>query len=136
KDLLCIPAGATAGFVTGGQAANTTALLAARHHLLRAAGWDVERDGLMGAPPIRVVAGAERHVTIDRSLRFIGLGTTSVVQVAADGNCGMRAERLASVLAESDAPTIVCAQAGHVNTGACDDLRTICDAAAARSAWV
>ena len=136
KDLLCIPAGATAGFVTGGQAANTTALLAARHHLLRAAGWDVERDGLMGAPPIRVVAGAERHVTIDRSLRFIGLGTTSVVEVAADGNGAMRAERLASVLAESDAPTIVCAQAGNVNTGACDDLRTICDAAAARSAWV
>ena len=124
KDLLGIPAHATCGFVTGGQAANTVGLLAARQQVLGAVGWDVERDGLIGAPRVRVVAGAERHGTIDRALRFVGLGAGSVVEIPADDNGAMRAEALAAVLAEDgDVPTIVCAQSGNVNTGACDDLR-------------
>jgi glutamate/tyrosine decarboxylase-like PLP-dependent enzyme len=137
KDLLGIPGHATVGFVTGGQAANTVGLLAARQHVLRGAGWDVERDGLIGAPRIRVIAGAERHGTLDRALRFIGLGAGSVVEVPADGNGAMRPDALASVLTDDgDTPTIVCAQSGNVNTGACDDLRPICEAARSADAWV
>jgi glutamate/tyrosine decarboxylase-like PLP-dependent enzyme len=137
KDLLGIPEHATVGFVTGGQAANTVGLLAARQQVLRAVGWDVERDGLMGAPRVRVVAGAERHGTLDRSLRFVGLGAASVVEVPADGNGAMQSDAMAAVLAEnSDVPTIVCAQAGNVNSGACDDLRSICEAARSVGAWV
>jgi glutamate/tyrosine decarboxylase-like PLP-dependent enzyme len=137
KDLLGLPDHATVGFVTGGQAANTVGLLAARQHILRRAGWDVEVDGLIGAPRVRVVAGAERHGTIDRALRFVGFGAGSVVEVPADGNGAMRAGELESVLgARGDVPTIVLAQAGNVNSGACDDLRTICEAAYATGAWV
>jgi glutamate/tyrosine decarboxylase-like PLP-dependent enzyme len=75
-DLLGLPAHASVGFVTGAQMANFTALAAARHEVLRRVGWDVETQGLIGAPPVRVVAGADRHDTIDRALRFLGLGTT------------------------------------------------------------
>ena len=74
-----LPASASVGFVTGGQQANTTALAAARHHVLAGAGWDVEASGLGGAPKIRVVVGEERHVTIDRALRLLGLGASSIV---------------------------------------------------------
>ncbi len=137
KELFGLPEHVTVGFVTGGQAANTVGLLAARHDVLRRAGWDVERDGLIGAPPVRVVAGAERHGTIDRALRFVGLGSGSVVEVPADENGAMRVSELASVLEGDDGtPTIVLAQAGNVNTGACDDLRTICEAARPAGAWV
>jgi glutamate/tyrosine decarboxylase-like PLP-dependent enzyme len=137
KDLLGLPDDVSVGFVTGGQAANTVGLLAARHHVLRQAGWDVEHDGLYGSPRVRVVAGAERHGTIDRALRFVGFGTASVVEVPADSNGAMDAGSLAGVLAGADdVPTIVCAQAGNVNTGACDDLRTICETAAPAGAWV
>lgn len=79
-DLLLLPPGVSSGFVTGAQGANTTALAAARHDVLARAGWDVARDGLVGAPRIRVLAGAERHVTIDRSLRLLGLGTTCLAR--------------------------------------------------------
>ncbi len=137
KDLLGLPEQATVGFVTGGQAANTVGLLAARQQVLRAVDWDVERDGLIGAPRVRVVAGAERHGTIDRALRFVGLGAGSVVEVPADGNGAMNAGSLATVLAEdAGVPTIVCAQAGNVNTGAFDDLRATCEAARTAGAWV
>ena len=121
-ELLGLPEGVSSGFVTGAQGANTTALAAARHHVLAAAGWDVERDGLTGAPPISVVAGGERHVTIDRSLRLLGLGTAAVELVPADGQGRMRADVLEQALAGRTGPTIVCAQAGNVNTGACDPL--------------
>jgi glutamate/tyrosine decarboxylase-like PLP-dependent enzyme len=77
-ELFGLPCGTSVGFVTGAQMANFTGLAAARHEVLRRAGWDVERDGLIGAPPIRVLAGAERHDTIDRALRFLGLGTGGV----------------------------------------------------------
>ena len=93
-ELLGLPAGLASGFVTGAQGANTTALAAARQHVLAAAGWDVGRDGLAGAPQIRVLAGGERHVTIDRSLRLLGLGTAALELVPADGQGRMRADAL------------------------------------------
>ena len=137
KDLLDIPAGASVGFVTGGQAANTVGLLAGRHHVLAEAGWDVERDGLLDGPRVRVVASAERHATIDRSLRLLGLGTQSVEPVRADANGGTDLGDLERVLATGPTgPTIVCLQAGNVNTGACDDLRAGSALARRHGAWV
>ena len=97
RRLLGLPDGVASGFVTGAQGANTTALAAARQHVLAQAGWDVARDGLHGAPPIRVLAGGERHVTIDRSLRLLGLGTGALELVAADGQGRMRADALREV---------------------------------------
>ncbi|HEX8630816.1 MAG TPA: pyridoxal-dependent decarboxylase [Catenuloplanes sp.] len=124
KELLGIPASASVGFVTGAQAANTVGLAAARHHLLAEAGWDVERQGLSGAPRLRVVASVERHATVDRSLRLLGLGSDLIEPVRADANGAVDVADLGRVLA-AGAPgrTIVCLQAGNVNTGACDDLR-------------
>ena len=86
KELLGIPATASVGFVTGAQEANTVALAAARQHVLAGVGWDVARDGLHGAPRVRVVVGGERHATVDRALRLLGLGTSSVEPVAVDAN--------------------------------------------------
>ena len=136
KELLGIPAHASFAFVTGCQLAHVTALNAARHHVLAEAGWDVERDGLAGAPPIRVVAGTERHVTVDRALRFLGLGTGSVVPVESDEQGRMCANGCAEALAAGAGPTIVCAQVGNVNTGAIDPLPEIAAAARAAGAWL
>jgi glutamate/tyrosine decarboxylase-like PLP-dependent enzyme len=135
-DLLLMPEGVSSGFVTGAQGANTTALAAARHHVLAAAGWDVARDGLVGVPRIRVLVGDERHVTIDRSLRLLGLGTTCLEVVAADGQGRLRADVLAEALASAESPTIVCAQAGNVNTGAFDPLDEIAAACERAGAWL
>jgi glutamate/tyrosine decarboxylase-like PLP-dependent enzyme len=135
-ELLGLPEGVSYGLVTGCQMANFTALAAARHSVLAAAGWDVEADGLVGAPPFQVIVGEERHVTIDRALRFLGLGTASLITVPADDQGRMRADALEEVLAGSTGPTVVCAQAGNVNTGAVDPLRAICDAAHEAGAWV
>ena len=99
KDLLGIPEGASVGFVTGAQEANTVGLATGRHQVLAGAGWDVERDGLLGAPAVRVVAGEERHATIDRSLRLLGLGTACVEPVRADANGGLDVADLERVLA-------------------------------------
>lgn len=136
KQLLGLPADASFGFVTGGQGGNTVALAAARHHVLAAAGWDVEQDGLAGAPAIRVVASEERHATIDRALRLLGLGRRCVVEVPADANGAIDIAALARTLDQLPAgPAIVCLQAGNVNTGASDDLRAGCTLARARGAW-
>jgi glutamate/tyrosine decarboxylase-like PLP-dependent enzyme len=135
KELLGIPNAASVGFVTGGQAANTVGLAAARHFLLRESGWDVERDGLYGAPRIRVVAGAERHATIDRSLRLLGFGTGIVEPVAADTNGAIDIADLERVLASGSGPAVVCLQAGNVNTGACDDLRSACELVHQHGGW-
>ena len=135
-DLLLLPPGVSSGFVTGAQGANTTALAAARQHVLARAGWDVARDGLAGAPRLRVLAGAERHVTIDRSLRLLGLGTTCLEPVPVDGQGRVRADALLEELARADGPTIVCMQAGNVNTGAFDPVDEVVDACRARGAWV
>jgi glutamate/tyrosine decarboxylase-like PLP-dependent enzyme len=135
--LLALPVDVSFGLVTGGQGANTVALAAARHRVLAGVGWDVERDGLMGAPPVRVIASVERHATIDRSLRALGLGTACVEAVSADANGAIDIAQLREVLAAGTGdPTILCVQAGNVNTGACDDLRAACDAARAIDAWV
>ena len=136
KELLGIPEGASVGFVTGAQEANTVGLAAARLHVLAEHGWDVGQDGLQGAPPIRVVVGDERHSTIDRSLRLLGLGTGSAELVRTDGNGAIDVGHLEEVLGSADGPTIVCLQSGNVNTGACDDLERSCAVAHTQGAWV
>ncbi|MGW5238115.1 pyridoxal phosphate-dependent decarboxylase family protein [Monashia sp. NPDC004114] len=134
---LGLPAGTTVGFVTGAQGANTVGLAVGRHRVLADAGWDVARDGLFGAPRIRVVAGEERHATIDRALRLLGFGTASLelVPSAADGSIDV--EALQIVLERDPAkPTIVCLQAGNVNTGACDAFDRAIPMAREARAWV
>src|SRR5918999_1131181 len=126
-DLLGLPAGASFAFVTGCQMAHVTALAAARNRVLAAAGHDVERDGLAGAPAPRVLAGAERHVTIDRALRFLGIGAGAVEQVPVDERGAMRADALRAALG-GDRPTILAAQVGNVNTGAIDPMEAVCAA--------
>jgi glutamate/tyrosine decarboxylase-like PLP-dependent enzyme len=135
-DLLGLPPTAGFGFVTGGQAANTTGLAAARHAVLARAGWDVEREGLHGAPRISVIAGAEAHATIFRALRLLGLGDGTVARVAADAQARMIPEALADVLAETSGPTVVCVQAGNVTTGAFDPFHPIADLCAEHGAWL
>ena len=135
-DLLGLPAGVSFGFVTGAQGANTTALAAARTHVLAAAGWDVGVNGLNGAPPVRVVVGAHRHVTIMRSLRLLGFGDRSVVSAGADEQGRMRPDALREALVGWDGPAIVCAQAGSVNSGAVDPLAELADACEAHGAWL
>src|SRR4051794_21485709 len=135
KELLGLPAHASFSFVTGCQMAHATSLAAARHHVLQQVGWDVEVDGLAGAPPIRVVAGAKRHGTLDRALRLVGLGTGSVRVVPTDDQGRMQVEELRAVLAREDGPTIVCSQAGEVNTGAFDDIDAVADLAQQHGAW-
>jgi glutamate/tyrosine decarboxylase-like PLP-dependent enzyme len=124
-DLFGLPAASSVGFVTGATMANFTALAAARHAVLDRVGWNVEEDGEFGAPPIAVVVGEEAHVTIFVSLQMLGLGRARVHRVAADAQGRMRADALRETLARIDAPTIVCAQAGNVNTGAFDPLPEI-----------
>jgi glutamate/tyrosine decarboxylase-like PLP-dependent enzyme len=130
-ELLGLPSDVSVAYVTGCQMAHVTALAAARHHVLAQAGWDVAQDGLAGAPPIRVVVGAKRHVTIDRALRLLGIGAASLEVVPADDQGRMRVDALRL----GDGPTIVCGQAGEVNTGAFDDLDAIADIATEAGAW-
>ena len=131
-ELFGLPAEASIGFVTGTQMAHVTGLAAARFHVLDAAGWDVGADGLTGAPPVRVLAGEKRHVTVDRALRLLGLGAPTVV--AADDQGRLVVDALGEAL--GDGPTIVCAQAGEVNTGAFDPLPEIADACEESGAWL
>src|SRR6185436_969676 len=107
-DLLGLPAGTAAGFVTGATVANMTALAAGRHAVLHAAGWDVEADGLFGAPPITVVVGEEVHPTLVKSLGVLGLGRSRVAAVPVDGQGRMRADALPRL----QGPTIVCLRSG------------------------
>ena len=133
-ELLGLPPHSSIGFVTGTQMGSVTALAAARFRVLQRAGWDVGRDGLAGGPRVRVLVGDKRHITIDRALRLLGLGAPETV--AADAQGRMEAAALRSALAEGDGPTIVCAQAGEVNTGAFDPLDEIADACAEGRAWL
>ena len=135
-DLFGLPPAASVGFTTGAQMANLTGLAAARHHVLAGAGWDVEADGLTGAPPLAVLVGEERHVTVDRALRFLGLGERTARIVPADGQGRMDAAALRSALGESAGATIVCAQAGNVNTGAFDSFGEIAEATHERGGWL
>ena len=133
-DLLGLPENASIGFVTGTQMAHVTGLAAARFHVLDQVGWDVGRDGLQGAPRVRVLAGAKRHVTLDRALRLLGLGAPTVVDADEQGR--MRVDALSRAIAGGDGPTIVCAQAGEVNTGAFDPLADIADVCRDAGAWL
>jgi glutamate/tyrosine decarboxylase-like PLP-dependent enzyme len=135
-ELLELPREASVGFVTGAHMANATALAAARHQVLRQAGWDVEADGLQGAPRITVFASAEAHSSIGAACRLVGLGARTVVRVPADDQGRMSPEVLSDALRSSSGPRIVCAQAGNVNTGACDQFPAIVRAVREHSAWL
>jgi glutamate/tyrosine decarboxylase-like PLP-dependent enzyme len=135
-DLFDLPRNASLGFVTGCQMAHFTGLAAARHGVLRRAGWDVEADGLHGAPHINLITSAEAHVTVDVAMRYLGFGTRALLRVETDGQGRMRADRLRRLLANLTGPTIICAQAGNVNTGAFDPLREIAEAAQEHNAWL
>jgi len=134
-ELLGLPSHSSFAFVTGCQMAHVTCLAAARHAVLARAGWNLPGEGLTGAPAIRVVVGAKRHVTLTRALRLLGIGERQEVVLPADGEGRMDAAGLAAALA-GERPTIVCAQAGEVNTGAFDDLAAITAAARETGAWV
>jgi glutamate/tyrosine decarboxylase-like PLP-dependent enzyme len=137
KDLLRLPATASFALVTGGQMANTTGLAAARHRVLKTAGWDVERQGLFGAPPIRVVTGEHRHATIARSVRLLGMGTDCVVDLPLDAEGRLASAALEDALSTgAGAPTIVLLQAGEINTGAYDDFAALIPIAKRYGAWV
>jgi glutamate/tyrosine decarboxylase-like PLP-dependent enzyme len=135
-DILGLPQGASVGFVTGAHMANVTALAAARHDVLRRAGWDVEAFGLHGAPVVTVIAGEEAHASIHGACRMIGIGSQTIVRIPADDQGRMKADGLERALSTISGPAIVCAQAGNVNTGACDPLMAIVQIAHARGAWV
>lgn len=137
RDLFGLPAGASVGFVTGCQQANFSALAAARHALSQRFGWDVEARGLYGAPEIEVVVGAEAHVTVHTALQMLGLGRERVHRVDVDGQGRMLPAALAATLASLvGRPTLVCAQAGNINTGSFDPLDAIADLTAAHGAWL
>ena len=131
-DVLQLPPECSGAFVTGATVANLCALAAARHAVLKAAGWNVEAQGLFGAPPITVIVGAEVHPSVTKSLGLLGLGRSRVVKVPVDHQGRMRAAQLPAI----SGPTIVCVQAGNVNTGAFDPIAEICERAHAAGAWV
>jgi glutamate/tyrosine decarboxylase-like PLP-dependent enzyme len=120
-DVLQLPPTSAGAFVTGTTVAHITSLAAARHAVLARAGWNVEADGLFGAPPITVIVGAEAHPTLFKALGVVGLGRNRVVKVPVDNQGRMRADALPAI----SGPTIVCVQAGNVNTGAVDPIRAI-----------
>jgi glutamate/tyrosine decarboxylase-like PLP-dependent enzyme len=135
-ELLGLPATASVAFVTGCHMANFTALVAARHELLRRAGWDVEADGLQAAPRLTVIVGAEVHVSVVGALRLMGIGSRQLARIAVDEQGRMRPEALETELGAGTGPTIVCAQAGNVNTGAFDPIAEIADICRDRGAWL
>lgn len=132
KDILHLPPQSAGGFVTCATAANFSALAAARHALLARAGWDVEAQGLFGAPRLTVVVGDEVHASVQKALSLVGLGRDRVVRVPVDAQGRMRLDAFPDV----DDRTIVCVQAGNVNSGAFDPVQGICERAHAHRAWV
>jgi glutamate/tyrosine decarboxylase-like PLP-dependent enzyme len=132
NDLLGLPASTAGGFVTSATAANFCALAAARHGLLERAGWDVEARGLFDAPPLTVVVSEEVHASVRKALSMVGLGRERVVRVPCDAQGRMRLAELPQI----DARTIVCVQAGNVNTGGFDPIAEICQRARPQGAWV
>ena len=135
RELAGLPPTMSFGFVTGGHMANFTALAAARHRVLRDAGWDVEENGLYGAPPVEVIASEEAHYTISTSVRFLGIGASRIRRIPTDSQGRMSAPDLALALRGIRGPCIVCAQAGNVNTGAFDPLSEIAESAKNSGAW-
>lgn len=135
-DLLDLPREASIGFVTGATMANFTALAAARGAVLRRAGWDVEENGLFGAPPIQVVLGEEAHSTVFSALKYLGLGAKRVISVASDREGRMRADAFAAAMKPLSGPIIVIAQAGHINSGAFDPFGEIAPLVREKGAWL
>lgn len=131
-DVLGLPAGCGGAFVTGTTVAHFSALSAARHALLAREGWNVEADGLFGAPALEVIVSEETHPTLLKALAMLGLGRNRVVRIPVDGNGAMRFDRLPPLTSR----TIVCVQAGNVNTGAFDPIGEICEPARDAGAWV
>jgi glutamate/tyrosine decarboxylase-like PLP-dependent enzyme len=132
KDIFHLPVQSAGGFVTCATAANFSALAAARHALLARAGWDVEANGLFGAPPLTVIVGDEVHASVQKALSLVGFGRDRVVSVPVDAQGRMRLDAFPDV----DDRTIVCVQAGNVNSGAFDPIAEICERAHSHGAWV
>jgi len=132
-DLLGLPKGTTAGFVTGATMANFTGLAAARHAMLARAGWDVEARGLFGAPDLRVIVGDEVHVSVLKALSMLGMGRERLERIPTDAQGRLRADAFPAL---GNEPTIVCLQAGNVNTGAFDPADTVCQQARTGGAWI
>ncbi|HVJ27947.1 MAG TPA: aminotransferase class V-fold PLP-dependent enzyme [Vicinamibacterales bacterium] len=135
-ELLALPSSASVGFVTGATVANITAMAAARHEVLRRVGWDVEADGLQGAPRITVIAGREAHASIRNATRLVGLGSAGIIYVDSDDQGRMIPAALERAMAATSGPTIVCAQSGNVNTGAFDPIHELEPMVHARGAWL
>lgn len=135
-DLFGLPASASVGFVTGGQLANFACLASARTAVLARAGWDLAEGGLRSAPRVRMVVGADRHGSIDRAARFLGIGRRDFLIIESDDQGRMRPDALEHVLAEEQGPVIVCLQAGEVHTGAFDDFSALIPVAKRHDAWV
>jgi len=135
-ELLDLPRTASVGFVTGATVANFVALAAARGQQLRRVGWDVEKDGLFGAPSIEVLIGADAHATVYSALRYLGLGSERVKAIATDELGRMTPAALEEAFRSIDGPAIVIAQAGQINTGASDPFSEVCAIAHANNAWV
>ena len=135
-ELFGLAKGCSVGFVTGGTMANFTALAAARHALLGKLGWDVEQQGLFGAPAMTVITSDESHVSIFASLQMLGLGSGQVVRVPTDDQGRMRSDKLRSILAGIQTPVLVCAQAGNVNTGSFDAIPEIAAGVRERPSWL
>ena len=135
-DLLGLPASASVGFVTGATIANFVCLAAARGELLRRVGWDVEKQGLFGAPVIEVLIGADAHATVFSALRYLGLGSERVKSIDTDDSGRMRPDALRDAFRSIAGPAIVIAQAGQINSGACDPFDEICAVAHDHGAWV
>jgi glutamate/tyrosine decarboxylase-like PLP-dependent enzyme len=133
-DLLGLPAGSAVGFTTGGTMANFVGIAAGRKSVLDAAGWDLDREGLTGAPRITVLVGEDRHASVDLALRYLGLGAPTTV--AADSEGRIVPSALAEALELVDGPTIVCLQAGNLHSGAFDPMRECIELAHRRGAWV
>src|SRR5579864_3520170 len=135
KDLFGLGAETSVGFVTGTQMAHATCLAAARHAVLRDRGWDVEAKGLAGSPPIRILANADRHGSVDRAVRFVGIGSDAIQPLAVGDDGRVAPATLAAALAASSDPAIVVLQAGELNRAAFDDFQTLAPLARAAGAW-
>jgi glutamate/tyrosine decarboxylase-like PLP-dependent enzyme len=135
-DLLDLPRTASVGFTSGCHMANFTGLAAARHEVLRGVGWNIEARGMRAAPPIRVMVGGEVHVSVTAALRYLGFGSEQIEKIPVDDRGRMRADALRERLRAGDGATIICAQVGHVATGASDPIDQIVDVGHNHGAWV
>jgi len=136
KEILTLPPEASFALVTGCQMAHVTCLAAARHALLAKDGWDVESQGLYGAPPIRILCSSERHASFERAVRLLGFGTANIKLLAIDNECRLRPDALEEELRKHNGPTLVLLQAGDINIGAYDSFETLIPIAKRYGAWV